>query len=34
LSRLRDPSVEFFVGREAAVDPATRERLEALGYTQ
>jgi arylsulfatase A-like enzyme len=34
LSRLRDPAVEFFVGREAAVDPVTRERLEALGYAQ
>lgn len=31
---LRDPNLEFFVGGEATVDPATRERLEALGYTE
>ena len=31
---LRDPSLEFFVGEETRVDPATRERLEALGYTR
>jgi len=33
-SWLRDPNLEFFVGGEATVDPATRERLEALGYTE
>jgi hypothetical protein len=31
---LSDPNLEFFVGGEATVDPATRERLEALGYTE
>ena len=31
---LRDPNLEFFVGGKATVDPATRERLEALGYTE
>jgi arylsulfatase A-like enzyme len=31
---LRDPKLEFFVGGEATLDPATRERLEALGYAE
>jgi len=31
---LRDPNLEVFVGGEATVDPATRERLEALGYKE
>ena len=31
---LRDPKLEFFAGGEATVDPATRERLEALGYAE
>lgn len=31
---LRDPNLQFFVASEATVDPKTRERLEALGYTR
>jgi arylsulfatase A-like enzyme len=31
---LRDPDLEFFGGEKAPVDPATRERLRALGYTE
>jgi arylsulfatase A-like enzyme len=33
-SWLRDPSLEVFVGEEAVVDAATRERLRALGYAE
>jgi len=33
-STLRDPSLAVFVGEAAVVDPATRERLEALGYVE
>jgi arylsulfatase len=33
-SSLRDPKLEFFTGGEATVDPATRERLEAIGYVE
>jgi arylsulfatase len=31
---LLDPNLHFFVASEADVDPATRERLEVLGYTE
>jgi arylsulfatase A-like enzyme len=31
---LLDPNLDFFVAGEAAVDRATRERLEVLGYTE
>jgi arylsulfatase A-like enzyme len=31
---LRDPNLQYFVGGEATLDAATRERLEALGYTE